>query len=81
MTIKVPNGSFNQQYTSNELEIGGANANGAIVANGDINIAAKTIDVNGLIQSGSEIKEISIPDLSIIKEGDAYYQIVNGVKL
>ena len=80
LSIKVPNGNFNQQYTSTELEIGGANANGAIIATGDINIAAKTIDVNGLIQSGSEIKEINIPDLSIIKEGDTYYQIVNGVK-
>lgn len=80
LEIKVPNGGFNQEYASNEIEIGGSNGNGAIVATGNINIAAKTIDVNGLIQSGSEIKEISIPDLSIIKEGDTYYQIINGVK-
>ncbi len=80
LEIKVPNGGFNQQYTSNEIEIAGANENGAIVATGNINIEAKTIDVNGLIQSGSEIKEINIPDLSIVKEGDTYYQIINGVK-
>ena len=80
LEIKVPNGGFNQQYTSNEIEIAGANGNGAIVASGNINIAAKTIDVNGLIQSGSEIKEINIPDLSIVKEGNTYYQIINGIK-
>ena len=80
LEIKVPNGGFNQQYTSNELEIAGSNKNGSIVATGNINIAAKTIDVNGLIQSGSEIKEVYIPDLSIVKEGDKYYQIIDGVK-
>ncbi|MEE6206858.1 MAG: leukotoxin LktA family filamentous adhesin [Alphaproteobacteria bacterium] len=78
--IKAPNGGYSQVYVNQEMKTGGMSGTGAIVASGDIDIAAKTINVNGLIQSGSEIKTVTIPDFKVVKEGDKYYQIVNGVK-
>lgn len=79
--IKVPNGGYNQQYIDTEQKLGGTSGTGAIVAAGNIDISAKTIDVNGLIQSGTEIKEVEIPDFTVIKKDDGkYYQIVSGVE-
>lgn len=75
--IRVPNGGFEQQYTTNNQIIGGSDGNGAIVAAGDIIISAKTIDINGLIKSGTEIKEVEIPDnFKIKKVGNDYVQVV-----
>ena len=82
--IRVPNGGYEQQYTNSEQKIGGSSGTGAIVASGDIVIAAKTIDINGLIKSGTEIKEVNIPELTVIKKDDGkYYQkvIVGGVEV
>ena len=78
--IKAPNGAYSQVYVNSEMKTGGTSGTGAIVAGGDIDIAAKTINVNGLIQSGSEIKTVTIPEFSVVKEGDKYYQILNNVK-
>ena len=81
LKITVPNGNYNQAYTDDMFNIGGTSANGGIVASGDIDIAARTINVNGLIQSGSDIKEINIPAFNVIKKADGkYYQVVNGVE-
>ena len=80
LKIAVPNGGYTQDYSTNTTNIGGTDGTGAIVASGDIDIAAKIINVNGLIQSGSEIKAVTIPDFTVVKEGDTYYQVVNGVK-
>ena len=78
--IKAPNGAYSQVYVNSEMKTGGTSGAGAIIAGGDIDIAAKTINVNGLIQSGSEIKTVTIPEFSVVKEGDKYYQIMNNVK-
>lgn len=79
--MKVPNGAYNQLYINQEQKLGGSSGIGAIVAAGDIDIAAKTIDVNGLLQSGTEIKKIEIPEFSVIKKEDGnYYQVTNGVE-
>lgn len=79
--MKVPNGAYNQLYINQEQKLGGSSGTGAIVAAGDIDIAAKTIDVNGLLQSGTEIKKIEIPEFSVIKKEDGnYYQVTNGVE-
>ena len=79
--MKVPNGAYNQLYINQEQKLGGASGAGAIVAAGDIDIAAKTIDVNGLLQSGTEIKKVEIPEFSVIKKEDGnYYQVMNGVE-
>ena len=80
LKIRVPNGAYSQAYTNQELKSGGDSGNGAIVASGDIDIAAKIINVNGLIQSGSEIKTVTIPEFSVTKEEGKYYQTINGVK-
>ncbi len=80
LKIRVPNGAYSQAYTNQELKSGGDSGNGAIVASGDIDIAAKIINVNGLIQSGSEIKTVAIPEFSVTKEDGKYYQTINGVK-
>ena len=79
--MKVPNGAYNQLYIDKEQKLGGSSGIGAIVAAGDIDIAAKTIDVNGLLQSGTEIKKVEIPEFSVIKKEDGnYYQVMNGVE-
>ena len=76
--IRVPNGGYEQQYTTDEQKVGGSEGSGAIVASGDIVIAAKIIDINGLIKSGTEIKEVDIPEFTVTKKDDGkYYQIVN----
>ena len=74
--IKVPNGGYEQTYTNNTQKIGGSSGTGAILASGNITIESQTIDVNGLIKSGSEIKEVEIPEFTIKKVGDNYYQVV-----
>ena len=79
--IRVPNGGYEQQYQPKEQKIGGSGGTGAVVASGDIIIAAKTIDINGLIKSGTEIKEVTIPDFTVIKKDDGkYYQSVGGLE-
>ncbi|MBR1907660.1 hypothetical protein IJ818_01840, partial [bacterium] len=78
--IKVPNGSMSQQYNSNEYKIGGNSGDGAIIVSHDIDISSKIINIHGLIQSGSEIKQVTIPEFSVIKKDDGYYQVVNGVE-
>lgn len=78
--IKAPNGAYSQVYVNAEMKIGGNSGDGSIIAAGDIDIAAKTINVNGLIQSGTEIKTVTVPDFSVIKENGKYYQIVGDVK-
>ena len=80
LEIIVPNGGYTQKYNTSTSTVGGLNGDGAIIASGDINIASKIIDINGLIQSGSEIKSVTIPDFKVVKEGGKYYQIVNGTK-
>lgn len=75
--MKVPNGAYNQLYIDKEQKLGGSSGIGAIVAAGDIDIAAKTIDVNGLLQSGTELKKVEIPEFSVIKKEDGnYYQVM-----
>ncbi len=79
--MKVPNGAYNQLYINQEQKLGGSLGTGAIVAAGDIDIAAKTIDVNGLLQSGTELKKVEIPEFSVIKKEDGnYYQVMNGAE-
>ena len=79
--MKVPNGAYNQLYINQEQKLGSSSGTGAIVAAGDIDIAAKTIDVNGLLQSGTELKKVKIPEFSVIKKEDGnYYQVMNGVE-
>ena len=78
--ISVPNGGYTQAYQTTTVEVGGTDGKGAIIASGDIDIASKIIDINGLLQSGSEIKSVTIPEFTVVKEGETYYQIVNGVK-
>ncbi len=79
--MKVPNGAYNQLYINQEQKLGGSSGTGAIVAAGDIDIAAKTIDVNGLLQSGTELKKVEIPEFSVIKKEDGnYYQVMNGAE-
>ena len=76
--IRVPNGGYEQQYTTDEQKAGGSDGSGAIIASGDIVIAAKIIDINGLIKSGTEIKEVDIPEFTVTKKDDGkYYQIAN----
>jgi hypothetical protein len=72
--MKAPNGELSQVYDPKERNTG------SMIAGGDITYAAKTININGLIQSGSEIKNITIPEFSITFENGKYYQTVNGVK-
>lgn len=79
--IRVPNGGYEQHYQPEEQKIGGSSGTGAIVASGDIIIAAKTIDINGLIKSGSEIKEVTIPDFTVTKKDNGkYYQTIGGIE-
>lgn len=82
LKIFVPNGDYTQSYTNSSLNIGGSNNSGAILSSGNIDISSKIINVNGLIQSGSEIKSVTIPEFTV--EYDAVegklYQIVNGNK-
>lgn len=78
LQISVPNGGYTKRYDSSTIKGGGDSANGAIIASGDIDIASKVIDINGLIQSGSEIKSVEIPDFTVVKDGDSYYQVING---
>lgn len=81
LSMKVPNGAYNQLYIDKEQKLGGSSGAGAIVAAGDIDIAAETIDVNGLLQSGTEIKKVEIPEFSVIKKEDGnYYQVMNGAE-
>ncbi len=81
LKISVPNGSYAQTYSDNTVTVGGSSGNGAIVASGDIDIASKIIDINGLIQSGSEIKSVTIPDFKVIKENGVYYQVIGDSKV
>ena len=85
LQISVPNGNYAQNYSNLVTNIGGTDDKGAIIAGGDIDIEAKTINLNGLLQSGSEIQAVTIPDFTVVKEVDKdnnvkYYQVVNGVK-
>lgn len=80
LKISVPNGGYTQNYSTNTVIVGGDSSNGAIIASGDIDIASKIIDLNGLVQSGSEIKSVTIPEFTVIKKGEDYYQVVNGVE-
>ena len=72
--MKAPNGELSQVYDPNERNTG------SMIAGGDISYAAKTININGLIQSGSEIKNIEIPEFSISFADGKYYQTINGVE-
>ncbi|MDO5305278.1 MAG: hypothetical protein Q4E87_06870, partial [bacterium] len=80
LKIAVPNGGYTQNYNNSRMMIGGTSADGAIVASGNIDISSKIIDINGLVQSGSEIKSVTIPDFKVVNENGVYYQIVNGQK-
>ncbi len=81
LKISVPNGAYTQEYSGNTLQVGGSDGKGGIVASGDIDIASKVIDLNGLVQSGSEIKSLTIPDFYVTKDADGnYWQVVGGVK-
>ena len=80
LKIAVPNGGYTQKYDNSSVVVGGSAGTGAIVASGNIDIASKIIDVNGLIQSGSEIKSVTIPDFRVVKRNGVYYQVVNGVE-
>ena len=80
LKITVPNGGYTQQYDNSSVVAGGSSGAGAIVASGNIDIASKIIDVNGLIQSGSEIKSVTIPNFKVKKRNGVYYQVVNGVE-
>ncbi len=80
LKLTVPNGGYDQVYVDSEQKLGGSAGTGAIVAAGNIDISAKTLDVNGLIQSGTEIKTVEIPDFSVIKKDGKYYQVVDSVE-
>ena len=80
LKIAVPNGGYTQNYNNSRMMIGGTSADGAIVASGNIDISSKIIDINGLVQSGSEIKSVTIPDFKVVNENGVYYQVVNGQK-
>ena len=80
LKIAVPNGGYTQNYDNSRMMIGGTSADGAIIASGDIDISSKVIDINGLIQSGSEIKSVTIPDFKVVKENGVYYQVAKGQK-
>jgi hypothetical protein len=77
LTISVPNGDYTQSYTTDSTPTESC----TILAAGDINIASKTIDINGTIQSGTEYKSVTIPSFTVVKSGDTYYQVVNGQKV
>lgn len=76
LSISVPNGDYMQGYTNSQFATGGTSGGGDIIAGGDINIMAQTINVNGLIQSGSDIKKVIINDFHVVKYGNNYYQSV-----
>ena len=76
LNISVPNGGFEKPYSKDVLQVTG---NG-IVAGGDISISSLVIDVNGVIKSGTEIKEVTIPEFTIKKVGDNYYQVIGGTE-
>ncbi len=77
LSISVPNGDYMQGYTNSQFATGGTSGGGDIIAGGDINIMAKTINVNGLIQSGSEIKKVTINDFDVVSHNNTYYQSVD----
>ena len=72
--------TYSQAYSKEYNFVSGTNNIDSIIASGDINISSKIIDINGLIQSGSEIKSVTIPDFKVIKEGDKYYQVSGNSK-
>jgi len=80
LKISAPNGDYTQEYNTNTFNAGGNDGTGSIVAAGDIDIASKIININGLIQSGSDIKSVTIPEFTVVKKSDGYYQVVNGVQ-
>jgi len=74
LSISVPNGDFLQAFTNSEFETGGGDGTGTILASGDIEVMAKTINVNGKIQSGTDIKHVVINPFNVKKENGKYYQ-------
>ena len=80
LSIRVPNGAYEQKYTANEFKTGGNDATGMIVVGEDLSIASKVIDINSLIKSGTETKQAEIPEFTIKKVGDNYYQVVDGTE-
>ena len=58
--IRVPNGGFNQQYNSQEMKLGGTTGAGAIVAAGDIDIAAKIIVIIKYLSRDDKVKKLNV---------------------
>lgn len=80
-------GEYIQKYSDGNTEytpVGGydSEGHGAIIALGNIDIYSQIINVNSLIQSGTEIKSISIPDFKVVYDRNTgkYYQEVNGTR-
>lgn len=60
LEIAVPNGDYFQAFSNSELDTAGSSGAGSIYVGQDIDIFAKTINVNGLIQSGSAENKVTI---------------------
>ncbi len=80
LNIISPNGNYNQLYQNNNYSIGNGSA---ILAGQDLNIEARRIDINGLIQSGSAIKSVDIPDFTVEydAENNKYYQVMGETRI
>lgn len=65
LEIAVPNGDYYQAFSSSELDTAGSSGTGSILVGEDIDIYAKTINVNGLIQSGSAENKVTINGFTV----------------
>lgn len=60
LEVAVPNGDYFQAFSSSELDTAGSSGAGSIMVGGNIDIYARTININGLIQSGSAENKVTI---------------------
>lgn len=75
LEIAVPNGDYFQAFSNTELDTAGSSGAGSIYVGYDIDIFAKTINVNGLIQSGSSENKVTINGFDVrAKSGGGYQQ-------
>lgn len=65
LEIAVPNGDYFQAFSNSELDTAGSSGAGSIYVGNDIDIFAKTINVNGLIQSGSAENKVTINGFNV----------------
>ena len=77
ISMFVPNGDMYQGFSDQFMDVAGADGTGSgIYAGVDITIMARSINVNGLIKSGTADKNVVINEFKTRKTADGYEQLV-----